>query len=70
MPSTRSPIPARRRGSQSAPRWTPLSPAIAGFMLAWQHLEAARNVQASAAIMRGDPEPMRKMLDTLLTDSI
>ncbi len=69
MPSTRSPIPARRRGA-SQPRWTPLSPAIAGFMLAWQHLEAARNVQASAAIIRGDPEPMRKILDTLITDSI
>jgi cell filamentation protein len=31
----------------------------AGFTLAWQHLDAARNVEASAAIMRGDPEPMR-----------
>jgi fido (protein-threonine AMPylation protein) len=37
-----------------------------GFTLAWQHLDAARNVEASAAIMRGDPEPMRKMLDTLV----
>jgi fido (protein-threonine AMPylation protein) len=35
----------------------------AGFTLAWQHLDAVRNVEASAAIMRGDPEPMRKMLD-------
>jgi cell filamentation protein, protein adenylyltransferase len=40
----------------------------AGFTLAWQHLDAARNVEASAAIMRGDPEPMRKMLDALVTD--
>jgi cell filamentation protein, protein adenylyltransferase len=40
----------------------------AGFTLNWQHLDAARNVEASAAIMRGDAEPMRKMLDTLLTD--
>jgi cell filamentation protein len=39
-----------------------------GFTLAWQHLHAARNVEASAAIMRGDPEPMRKMLDALLRD--
>ena len=34
----------------------------AGFPLAWQHLDPVRNVEASAAIMRGDPEPMRKML--------
>ena len=40
----------------------------AGFTLAWQHLDAARNVEASAAIMRGDPEPMRKMLDALVRD--
>jgi cell filamentation protein len=42
----------------------------AGFMLAWQHLDAARNVDASAAIMRGNPEPMRKMLDALVRDGI
>jgi cell filamentation protein len=40
----------------------------AGFTLDWQHLHAARNIEASAAIMRGDAEPMREMLDTLLTD--
>jgi cell filamentation protein len=40
----------------------------AGFTLNWQHLDAARNIEASAAIMRGDAEPMRKMLDTLVTD--
>lgn len=42
----------------------------AGFTLAWQHLDAARNIEASAAVMRGDVdvEPMRKMLDTLVTD--
>lgn len=40
----------------------------AGFTLDWQHLDAARNIEASAAIMHGDPEPMRKMLDTLVTD--
>jgi cell filamentation protein len=40
----------------------------AGFTLDWQHLDAARNIEASAAIMRGDAEPMRKMLDTLVTD--
>ena len=39
-----------------------------GFTLAWQHLDATRNVEASAAIMRGDPEPMRKMLDALVRD--
>ena len=39
-----------------------------GFTLAWQYLDAARNVEASAAIMRGDPEPMRKMLDALVRD--
>ena len=39
-----------------------------GFTLAWQHLDAARNVEASAAIMRGDPEAMRKMLDALVRD--
>jgi cell filamentation protein len=38
----------------------------AGFTLAWQHLDAARNVEASAAIMRGDLEPMRKMLEVLI----
>ena len=40
----------------------------AGYTLAWQHLDAARNVAASAAIMRGDPEPMRDMLDTLVRE--
>jgi cell filamentation protein, protein adenylyltransferase len=40
----------------------------AGFTLAWQHPDAARNVAASAAIMRGDPEPMRKILDALVRD--
>jgi cell filamentation protein, protein adenylyltransferase len=40
----------------------------AGFTLNWQHFDAAQNIEASAAIMRGDTEPMRKMLDTLVTD--
>ena len=40
----------------------------AGFTLAWQHLDPVRNVEASAAIMRGDPEPMRKMLEALVRD--
>ena len=39
-----------------------------GFTLAWQHLEPVRNVEASAAIMRGDPEPMREMLRALIID--
>jgi cell filamentation protein len=42
----------------------------AGFMLAWQHLDAARNIEASASAMRGDTEPMRKMLETLVTDGV
>jgi cell filamentation protein len=40
----------------------------AGFTLAWQQLDPVRNVEASAAIMRGDPEPMREMLDALVRD--
>jgi cell filamentation protein len=39
----------------------------AGYALAWQHLDAAQNIEASAAIMRGDAEPMRKMLGTLVS---
>jgi cell filamentation protein len=35
----------------------------AGFILDWQRLDADRNVVVSAAIMGGDPTPMRKMLD-------
>jgi cell filamentation protein len=42
----------------------------AGFTLAWQHLDPVRNVEASAATMRGDPEPIRKMLDALVRDGI
>ena len=40
----------------------------AGYILDWQHLDADRNVAASAAIMRGDPAPMRKMLDELVRE--
>ena len=40
----------------------------AGFVLDWQHLDADRNVEASAAIVRGDPAPMRKMLDELIRE--
>jgi cell filamentation protein len=39
-----------------------------GFTLAWQRLDAGRNIAASAAIMRGDAAPMRKMLDELLQE--
>ncbi|HEU5387876.1 MAG TPA: Fic family protein [Streptosporangiaceae bacterium] len=42
----------------------------AGFTLAWQYLDPVRNVEASAAIMRGDPEPIREMLDALVRDDI
>ena len=38
-----------------------------GYTLTWQHLDPARNIGASAAIMRGDAEPMRTMLDTLVS---
>ncbi len=41
----------------------------AGFTLDWQHLDADRNIAASAAIMHGDPAPMRKMLDELLREA-
>ena len=42
----------------------------AGHTLAWQHLDAAQNSEASAAIMRDGAEPMRKMLDRLVSDGI
>jgi cell filamentation protein len=41
----------------------------AGFILDWQRLDADRNIAASAAIMRGEQAPMRKMLDELVKDS-
>jgi cell filamentation protein len=40
-----------------------------GFILDWQRLDADSNVAASAAIMRGDPAPMRKMLDELVRET-
>lgn len=40
----------------------------AGFVLDWQRLDAARNIAASAAIMRGDPAPLRTMLDELVRE--
>jgi cell filamentation protein len=40
----------------------------AGFILDWQHLDADRMIAASAAIMRGHPTPMRKMLDELVRE--
>jgi cell filamentation protein len=40
----------------------------AGFTLAWQHLDAARNIATSTATMRGDTAPMRKMLDELVQE--
>jgi cell filamentation protein len=40
----------------------------AGYTLNWQRLDAERNMMASDAIMRGDPDPMRKMLDELIGD--
>jgi cell filamentation protein len=44
--------------------------ADAGFTLGWQHLDRIRNIDASAAIMRGDPGPMRAMLDALVEDGM
>jgi len=41
----------------------------AGFILDWQHLDADRNIAASAAIMHGDPVPMRKMLGELIRET-
>jgi cell filamentation protein len=38
----------------------------AGYVLTWQHLDPARNIEASAASLRGDAEPLRKMLDSLV----
>jgi cell filamentation protein len=38
----------------------------AGYVLTWQHLDPARNIEASAASLRSDPEPLRKMLDALV----
>jgi cell filamentation protein len=40
----------------------------AGYALDWQHLDAKQNIEASAAIMHGDAEPMQRMLDTLVSD--
>ena len=39
----------------------------AGYVLTWQHLDPARNIEASAASLRGDTEPLRKMLDALVS---
>jgi cell filamentation protein len=41
----------------------------AGFTVARQHLDPVRNVEASAATMRGDPEPMRELLRSLIIDA-
>lgn len=38
----------------------------AGFAVRWARMDGARNVAASIASMRGDPEPMRRMLDDLV----
>jgi cell filamentation protein len=40
----------------------------AGFILDWQHLDADRNIAASAAIMQGDSSLMREMLDGLVRE--
>jgi cell filamentation protein len=38
----------------------------AGFAVRWARLDGAQNIAASIAIMRGDPEPMRRLLDDLV----
>ncbi|GAA4625588.1 Fic family protein [Actinoallomurus vinaceus] len=38
----------------------------AGFVINWRRLDPERNIEASVAIMRGDAEPMRTMLDELV----
>ncbi|MEV0398885.1 Fic family protein [Actinoallomurus sp. NPDC050550] len=38
----------------------------AGFTVNWRRLDAAQNLEASIAIMRGDPESMRHMLDEVV----
>ncbi|MBO0802558.1 MAG: Fic family protein [Nocardiopsaceae bacterium] len=40
----------------------------AGYVLEWQELDSERNIAVSDAIMRGDPDPMRKMLAELIRD--
>lgn len=40
----------------------------AGYLLNLKHLDAEQNVTASIAITRGDPEPMRRMLDDLVEE--
>ncbi len=40
----------------------------AGHRLDWQHLDADRNVAASAAIMRGDPSLLRETLNELVRE--
>jgi cell filamentation protein len=41
----------------------------AGYALDWQRLDADRNVAASVAIMHGDAEPLRQLLDELVLTS-
>lgn len=41
----------------------------AGFVLDWQRLDTDRNIAASAAIMHGNPVPMRTMLAELVQES-
>jgi cell filamentation protein len=41
----------------------------AGFGIKWQRMDPAQNVEASIAIMRGDPAPMRAMLEELVSDA-
>lgn len=40
----------------------------AGFILDWQRLDADQSIEASAAIMGGNPGPLRKMLDDLVRE--
>ena len=56
---------------RSRPRRNVLMPELAGgSTLAWQCPDAVSKVEASAAIMRGYPGPMDKMLGVLIRDGI
>jgi cell filamentation protein len=65
---TRSVHPFREGNSRAQRAFFEQLSSDAGFILGWQHLDADRNIAASAAIMRGDPTLMRKMLDELVRE--
>jgi cell filamentation protein len=56
-----------REGNGRAQRafWAQLA-GEADYPIHWEHMERRENLEASIAIMRGDPTPLRKMLDSLI----